>query len=268
MAAIQSRPVQRPAPAVANPLPSALSMGSVIPRRPMARIGLALLAVATVALVLLGCGGSGARAQAATSITGAPVGKPIPAGFVGLSIELKALEEYAGADPTAIDPVLVHLIQDIAPAQRPVLRLGGDSTDWSWWPVAHVSQPPGVKFTLTPNWMQVARALATDVSAKLILGVDLEANSEVVAGSEARAMVDEIGHSAIDALELGNEPELYGAFGWYRSSAGKLVTGRPRGYDVSDFTSNFRASRPICPTSPSPGPVAAPPPGWPSSARS
>jgi hypothetical protein len=232
-------------------------MDSGISRWPLARIALALLAAVTIALALLGCGSTspGATAQAATTnITGAAVGNPVPSGFVGLSIEIKALEDYAGTNPAAVDPVLVHLIQDVAPQQQPVLRIGGDSTDWSWWPVAHVRQPPGVKYTLTPTWMHVARSLATQLRAKLILGVDLEANSEVIASSEAQAMVNDIGRNSIAALELGNEPELYGAFGWYRSSAGTLVTGRPRGYSVADFTSNFSSFAPHLPVVPLAGP--------------
>ncbi|MHB1834610.1 MAG: hypothetical protein ACYCXW_06560, partial [Solirubrobacteraceae bacterium] len=89
----------------------------------------------------------------------APVARPVAPGFVGLSIELKALEQYAGTDPAALDPVLGRLIAALAPGQRPVLRLGGDSTDWSWWPVRGMARPPGIRFTLTPQWMAVAHAL-------------------------------------------------------------------------------------------------------------
>jgi Glycosyl hydrolase family 79 C-terminal beta domain len=227
-------------------------MDSGTTTRRLARIAVVLMAVTTVAAVLLGCGSSAKRAGAsvvpATNITAATVGNPVPGGFVGMSIEIKALEEYAGQDPAAIDPVLLHLLQDISPQQRPVLRIGGDSTDWSWWPVAHMPKPPGVKYTLTPTWMRVAHALATDLGARLILGVDLEADSQIVAGAEGQAMVADIGRSSIDALELGNEPELYGAFGWYRSAAGRLVTGRPRGYDLSNFTSNFSSFAPHLPS--------------------
>jgi hypothetical protein len=115
-------------------------------------------------------------------------------------------------------------------------------------------QPPGVKYTLTPTWMHVAHALATDLGARLILGVDLEADSQIVASAEAQAMVAYLGRGSIEALELGNEPELYGAFGWYRSAAGKLVTGRPRGYDLSNFTSNFSSFAPHLPSVPLAGP--------------
>lgn len=221
-------------------------MGLGTPRWPWARIAIALLAVA-LAAALLGCGSSRARAQAA-GVTAGTVGNPIPAGFVGMSIELKALESYVGTNPNAIDPAFVHLLQDIAPNQSPVLRLGGDSTDWSWWPVPHMAQPPGVKFTLTPAWMRIARAVASDLRARLILGLDLEAGSRAVINAEAQAMVGQIGRNYIDALELGNEPELYGSFGWYRSTVtGQLVTGRSHGYDVAAFTNEWSTLAPTVP---------------------
>ena len=142
-----------------------------------------LLVLASAALAGCGSGGSrtggsGTSAHDATAdVTGAVVGDPVPSGFVGMSIEIKALERYAGSNPAAVDPVFVQLIKDIAPEQSPVLRIGGDSTDWTWWPVAHVARPPGVKYTLTPNWMHVARAARDASRGHLILGVDLEADN-------------------------------------------------------------------------------------------
>jgi hypothetical protein len=220
-------------------------------------------AVLLLALALAACGAAGAtpksqrsapahgrtvsgaagRAAAATGtlgLTGATVAPAIPAGFVGLSIEEKALEQFAGTDPKAIDPAFVHLLQDIAPQQSPVLRIAGDSTDWSWWPVPHVARPPGVRYALTPTWMSVAHSLAADLRARLILGVNLEADSRAVATAEAGAMLNRIGRSYIDAFELGNEPELYGSFGWYRSTVThQLVPGRPPAYSVANFISDF-----------------------------
>lgn len=214
-------------------------MDSRSPRRPSARLALALTLAAAV--VAAGCGTTAkAPAQPTFSVSGVAVGKPIPTGFVGLSIEIKALEQYAGANPAAVNPVLLHLIQDIAPQQSPVLRLGGDSTDWSWWPVSRLTRPPGVRFTLTPTWLDVAHSVASATRARLILGVDLEANSRAIAAAEAAAMVARIGRSSIDALELGNEPELYGSFGWYRSAiTGRQVPGRPRNYDPAAFVRDF-----------------------------
>jgi hypothetical protein len=207
------------------------------------------MAAAVAAVVATGCGGSGNRATTGPTfnVTGAAMGKPIPSGFVGLSIEIKALEQYAGTNPAAVNPIFLHLIEDIAPEQSPVLRLGGDSTDWSWWPVSHVARPPGVRFTLTPNWLDVAHAVATAVRGRLILGIDLEADNLTVAAAEANAMVDRIGRRSVAALELGNEPELYGTFGWYRSANGKSVPGRPRGYDPAAFAHDYSTFAPHLP---------------------
>jgi hypothetical protein len=219
-------------------------MDSRSPRWPLARIALALVAAA---LVAAGCGSTKAPDKPAFTVTAASEGNPIPSGFTGLSIEIKALQQYAGTDPTKIDPVFLHLIEDIAPEQSPVLRFGGDSTDWSWWPVSSVARPPGIKFTLTDNWMDVAHSLATAVRARLILGVDLEADNRTVAAAEANAMVDRIGRSSIDALELGNEPELYGSFGWYRSATGQAVPGRSRDYDPAAFVRDYSTFAPRLP---------------------
>ncbi|MGH2873871.1 MAG: hypothetical protein ACRDL5_15600, partial [Solirubrobacteraceae bacterium] len=215
-------------------------------------------AAAAVVLLLVACG-SDVRARAATEITGARVGRPIPSGFLGLSIEIKSLEQYAGSDPAALDPVFLRLIEQIAPGQSPVLRFGGDSTDWSWWPVAGMKQPPGIRYTLTPTWISVARALAAQLHAKLILGVNLEADSAKLASVEARAMVSGIGRGAIAALELGNEPELYGVLGWYHTKSGRQIRGRPRSYDLADFISQYTQFARRMPAVPLAGPSSGAP---------
>jgi hypothetical protein len=168
-----------------------------------------------------------------------PRTRPIPPGFVGLSLEYTALEAYAGHDPRAIDPVFVQLIRNLSPGGRPSVRIGGDSTDWTWWPVPGMAKPPGIRFTLTDEWLQVAHALATATRARMILGINLEADSEPLATAEARALVQGVGSPNIDALELGNEPELYKTFGWYRTADGVDIPGRPPSYDFAHFTRDF-----------------------------
>jgi hypothetical protein len=166
-------------------------------------------------------------------------GPPIQRGFLGLSLEYRAIEAYAGSDPNAINPVLERLISNLSPGQPPRIRIGGDSTDWTWWPVPHMRQPPGVSYSITKRWLAVTRALATALGARLTLGIDLEADSPRLAAAEARALSDGIGASAISALEPGNEPELYRSWSWYCSSAGLPVTGRPSSYDFPAFVRDF-----------------------------
>jgi len=199
----------------------------------------AVVAVAVAALAA-GCAGSSSAQPDGTqvlTVERGTVGPAIPNGFVGLSMEYRGLETYTGLNPKAIDPVFEQLLRNLA--AKPVLRIGGDGTDWTWYPVPQVPQPPGGKYSLNPQWLQIAKSLAQSVDGRLILGINLEADSRAVAAGEARAFTSGIGRQSIDALEIGNEPELYGSFSWYKNAAGQHVDGRPHGYDFTDYLHDF-----------------------------
>jgi hypothetical protein len=176
------------------------------------------------------------------SVDATPTGTARPAGFLGLSLEYSALEAYAGADPAALDPVFVQLLRNLAPApgQPVVLRIGGNSTDATWWPVKGVHPPAGVRYAVTPEWLATTRALAAGLPAQLIMGVNLAAGLPRLAGAEAQAFLRGIGPSYISAFELGNEPDVYGVFPWYRDRHG-AVFARSASYDLSAFTSQLTA---------------------------
>jgi Glycosyl hydrolase family 79 C-terminal beta domain len=218
-----------------------------------------LVAAVVVAIVVLGLtssrsGGASGPAVAATVDRDA-TGRVIPAGFLGLSFEYPSLESYAGDDPLAINPVFEQLVRNLAPGQAPMLRIGGDSSDSTWWPISGMAQPPGVTFSLSQRWVQVTRALSAALGAKLILGINLEAGSPELAAVEASSLVNGIGSSSVRALELGNEPELYGSFAWYHTPNGRSVTGRPPGYDFTAFRSDFTGSANALPPVPLAGPA-------------
>ena len=210
-------------------------------RRRLAAVSAIALALASVGA---GCarsaGSAGGNASAEVLTVGrSAAGRALPAGFLGLSFEFRGLEEYLGTDPSQLNPVFAQLIRNLAPGQRPVVRIGGDSTDWTWWPVPHLRQPGGVHYSLDTRWTQVARALARSLRARLLIGINFEADSRVIAAREANSIVRGVGSGSIDALELGNEPELYGGFSWFRTPAGVHVLGRPRSYSFQDYLSDF-----------------------------
>ncbi|HEY5318230.1 MAG TPA: glycosyl hydrolase family 79 C-terminal domain-containing protein [Solirubrobacteraceae bacterium] len=225
-----------------------------MPSRPRS----ALLSLALVVLVAIGViifaatrpdapastaahGGVIARTAGASTVTveNAPVAQPIPPGFVGLTTEYRGLEAYAGTNPSALDPVFEQLVRNLAPKQSPILRIGGDSTDWTWWPVPHMVTPGGVRYSLNATFLQVASALAKNLNARLLLGINFEADSGRVAAAESQALIRGLGRGRIDALELGNEPELYAAFPWYKLPDGQHVRGRPPTYDYGAFIRDF-----------------------------
>src|SRR5581483_4436355 len=166
------------------------------------------------------------------------LGATIASGFVGLSFEFTALPAYAG-DASAINPLLVKLIRNLAPGQSPVLRIGGNSTDWTWLPVRGAARPADVSYRLTPAWLHTAGALARALDARMILGVNLAMNRPALAVAEARAMVAAVGRPALAALEIGNEGDVYRRFPRYRNSRGSLTAVRARSYNFREFLKEF-----------------------------
>ena len=167
------------------------------------------------------------------------MGNRIASDFLGLSFEYWAAAHYAGRHPGALDPVLVQLIRNLMPGGGGSLRIGGVTTDWTWWPVRGLHQPGGVNYTLTTRRLEVLGELARAVGARLILGLNFEADSTTLAKAEERAMLKVIGRDRIAAFELGNEPELYSSFTWYYAADGASVVGRPNGWDFSIFNRDY-----------------------------
>jgi hypothetical protein len=215
--------------------------------------------VAVVTIIVIGrvrtgtVKGTTAASASAVTIERATRTAPLPSGFVGLSIEIRELESYTGKDPNAVNPLFEQMIRNLAPDQQPSIRIGGDSTDWSWWPIPGMRRPLGVRYTLTPRWMAITHALAQALNARLILGVNLEVNKPRVAGAEAKAMVKALGLPRIEGFEVGNEPELYDAFPWYVLNGVKYF-GRPAGYNFADFMSDYSRSIGAMPHTPLAGP--------------
>jgi hypothetical protein len=207
-----------------------------------------------------GAAAAAPRGRAIPITVGAPLHvRAIASGFLGISLEYRTIEQYAGRNPHAINTVLVRLIRALSPGARPELRIGGDSTDRTWWPEPHVPKPLGAYIKLTPHWGAVAAALVHALDARVTLGIQLEADSGRVAGVEARRIISAIGRPYVRALELGNEPELYDAFTWYHTAAGLKEPGRPLGYNFADYLQNFNRVSASLPDVPLAGPSVGKP---------
>ncbi|HWD64451.1 MAG TPA: hypothetical protein VG405_04705 [Solirubrobacteraceae bacterium] len=202
--------------------------------------GLAVLLALVVAAVSAACG-SASQASASSGstlhVTTSYVGK-VPSGFLGLSTEYTGLEKLDG-NSTTVDQPFVQLMENLNPGGSPVLRIGGDSTDWAWWPIAGVKKPGGVRITLTPKILSSAKALIEALHGHYIFGIQFEADSRRIAGAESNAILSHVGRTNIKALELGNEPELYHSFSWYKTASGQRVYGRSSSYTPAVFNRDF-----------------------------
>jgi hypothetical protein len=180
---------------------------------------------------------SAASGAMSVTVASRAVGRITP-GFLGLSMEIRGVESYTGFNSNGINPVLEQLIRELDPGQTAVLRLGGDTTDWTWYPVPGMRRPLGVRYALNATWFNVVRALARGIHGRVIVGVNLEADNAQLAAAEAKAIIAGIGQPQLEALELGNEPDLYGRSTWFALN-GVHYHGRPRDWDFEQFKPDY-----------------------------
>ncbi|HEX3802770.1 MAG TPA: glycosyl hydrolase family 79 C-terminal domain-containing protein [Solirubrobacteraceae bacterium] len=201
-------------------------------------VGVTLAVVLTAAAIA-----SAPAAHAATSVPinvgSASVGPAVAAGFVGLATEYWDVEKEVGTDPTDPDVPFEQIARNLAPYGGLTLRIGGDSTDWTWWPIPGLKQPPWVRFTMTPTLAAVTKKLADDLHAHLIVGINMESDNLRIADTEVRELASHLGPSVPTTYEVGNEPELYSKFPFYDDTAGQPVLGRAKGYSFEDIAAQW-----------------------------
>ncbi len=173
------------------------------------------------------------------AVGGVYAGPPIRAGFVGVSTEFRDVFKEAGTSPAQPDTAFEQVLKNLAPDGGLSLRIGGDTTDWTWWPVPGMARPPWARWTLTPIWMAVAQKLLKDLHAHLIIGINMEADNPLVATTEVAAIKAGIGPSVPTTFELGNEPELYPKWPFYITKSKKTVFGRPSNYSFPQITNEW-----------------------------
>ena len=196
--------------------------------------------------------GAAAATQATVSVEPVATTAPISDNYVGLGLELPTIPQWTGAG-SQVDRILVNLIRNLGAS--PVIRVGGVSTDRSWWPVPGMTRPLGVTYDLGQKWLAATKTLVDATNAKLIMGINLEADSVPIAQSEAQHIVAGLGSEHIDVFEVGNEPELYEIYPWYKLAADDLIIpwystkpgtpvfSRPPGYGVGAYTADFTQFR-------------------------
>jgi hypothetical protein len=139
---------------------------------------------------------------------------PIARGFVGVSIDYCSITNYTGA---SANPVLVRLLAGLAPS-HPVIRIGGDGTD-AQCPVGGAGGKPvaGRGGGATRRQARAIAALAHRLGAKLILGINLKDHSERLARRQVALLLAALKsrppYGSLRAIEIGNEPDLYPAYG-------------------------------------------------------
>ncbi len=181
--------------------------------------------------------GLAATVRAGTFASVAPTSRA--QGFLGIASEISTITALSGT-AEHLDTPFVNLLKALSPGAPFLLRMGGDSADWAWWALPGVKPPAGIRYTITPKWGADVKALLTALGGKAFVGVNLELDSERVAAYEVKQYEKYLGASLIDGFEVGNEPELYGAFNYYKLANGTGVKGRvPGHYTIADYARDF-----------------------------
>ncbi|HEY2636063.1 MAG TPA: hypothetical protein VGI54_01635 [Solirubrobacteraceae bacterium] len=164
------------------------------------------------------------------------IGTAVPPGFLGLSVETWALDSGGGlgAPPALLARFLRPLASGGGPA---VLRVGGNSTDTTWWPSRGEPIPPWTQSSLTPAAVRRLRNITRASGSPLVVGLNMAADDPALAAREAVGIARGLRPLSVRAFELGNEPDLYTGRAWYEQPTPTGVEPTPARsvYGFPDF---------------------------------
>src|SRR5579859_5398866 len=193
----------------------------MIMRRPSSTRGARTALVLLVLLLVLATSVGQIRAAQASPLATVTVdvtqpGLTIPSTFMGFSHEWSTGQQLMGSPSTGSNPIYRQLVQNLlAYGGGPLsIRIGGNSTDLTG--------------EAAPDSVDAFAQLYTDIGAQFILGVNLGADDVGLATRQARTYVAGMPPGSLQAIEIGNEPDLFHSNG-----------DRPASYAYADYAAEF-----------------------------
>lgn len=173
---------------------------------------------------------TGEAAAATVSVGPTRLGERIPRSFLGLSVEWDSLAPYGRRAGS-----LRRLLAPLARSQGGLsLRIGGNSADASWWNPQGRRKPRIVLHDVDGRTLDHAGALSGALGGgPVTLGVNLALRDP----ANARTLVEQARQRfPVEAVELGNEPDLYTAAKTFRvPGAVHRRVRKHRRYDPSAY---------------------------------
>src|SRR6185312_5678195 len=172
-------------------------------------------------------------------------GARIPRSFAGFSMEYWAAPSYLGG--TRPNPIFARLMRTLAAPGNgaPTIRIGGNSTDQTWWNPGGAPRPGGIVTDVTPAWLSVIRQWAALTRTPMMLGLNLALHDPANASAYAAAISGTMPPGLLAALEIGNEPDLYTQSRTFRVGNRVIARGQPRqaGYVYNDYRNELAEFR-------------------------
>jgi hypothetical protein len=191
----------------------------------------------------------------------------IPRSFLGFSTEYWTLpvdENHIALYRRVI--ALLHSPRD----GRFVLRIGGVSSDHSFWQLA-VRRVPEWAFAITPRWIARTARIVRQSRMRVIVDLNLVTATPALDAALAREAMAALPRGSIAAFEIGNEPDVYNRQVWgvrlegNRTATGVLPSSLTAGTYATSFAANARSLHAVAPKVPLQGPALADPrlsQGW------
>lgn len=147
---------------------------------------------------------------ARVTITGDSAGVPVPASFLGFSTEYWGLPN--DARHIGLFRRLISYVR-VAGDPRFVLRIGGNSSDHSFWDPARRRRAWWM-FPLTPRWIRDGAKVVHASHLRVILDLNLVTGSPQLAAVWARKTLHGLPRGSVIGFEIGNEPDIYNRTFW------------------------------------------------------
>ena len=162
-------------------------------------VGLFAVAVGVATAAVASATPAAASSQVIT-IAPTTTGTSLNADSLGLSFEASdlALPGFASGN-------LASYLKTLGTS---VMRIGGNTSDETFWTSTGQTPPSWSIATITPADLTALNTLAKASGWKVILGVNLKQYDPARAADEAEHAVEALG-SSLQAIEIGNEPDLY-----------------------------------------------------------
>jgi hypothetical protein len=184
--------------------------------------------------------------------------RAVPHSFLGISTETDEFDQFVQKVPSF--PALLMQLAVVGDNSPVSLRIGGESADGTYLNADGFSQPSGITSVgIDLPYLQRLGALARSVPLTVTLDLNLAAHNPQMAAALATEARKALPGGSLDALEVGNEPDLYHTLiGWNWNPANLTwgATYSPQTY-ASDFATYAAALSSATPGVPVAGPVLA-----------
>jgi hypothetical protein len=142
----------------------------------------------------------------------------IPGSFLAFSIEVSSMMYYLDQKEAKPKRWFVQLLKNLKEltGYAPTIRIGGNSADWSWYNPSRRPRPQYIVYDTDINYFVSLKELAKEMEMQFMFGVNfLSGYDPSYALEEVKAISQFLGWEYIRAIQLGNEPDVYG--GHYRA---------------------------------------------------